>query len=42
MIGAAASLFMWGAGAIALASIGHTLRGAVLAWRALHDEGDSL
>lgn len=35
MIPALASLIMWSAGAIALASIAHTLRAAVLAWRAL-------
>lgn len=35
MIAAAASLFMWSAGAIALASLAHSLRAAVLAWRAL-------
>ena len=38
MISAAASALFYVAGAIALASIAHTLRGAVLAWRALQAE----
>lgn len=35
---AAASALFYVAGAIALASLAHTLRGAVLAWRALMNE----
>lgn len=35
MIGAAIFLFTWIVGAIALASIAHSLRAAVRAWRAL-------
>lgn len=38
MLSALASLTMWIAGAIALASLAHTLRGAVLAWRALMEK----
>ena len=35
MLSLAASLFMWSAGVIALASLTHSIRAAVLAWRAL-------
>lgn len=41
MMAALAPLLFWSAGAIALASICHSLRAAVLAWRALNSESDN-
>lgn len=41
MLSLAASTLFYVAGAIALATIAHTLRGAVRAWRALNQERDT-